>query len=68
MCTQGEYDTVSCIDVMIHYPSDKMADMVKHLASLSERRLIISFAPDTWCDSATVRRIGDGLLHDTRAV
>lgn len=45
---EGQYDTVSCIDVMIHYPSDKMAQMVSHLASLSERRLIISFAPDTW--------------------
>lgn len=45
---QGEYDTVTCIDVMIHYPSDKMADMVKHLASLTQNRLIISFAPDTW--------------------
>jgi len=44
----GEYDTVSCIDVMIHYPSEKMAGMVGHLAGLSKRRLIVSFAPDTW--------------------
>merc|ERR1719389_1042327 len=33
---------------MIHYPSDKMAGMVAHLGSLAEKRLIISFAPDTW--------------------
>ena len=33
---------------MIHYPSDKMAAMVGHLAGISKERLIISFAPDTW--------------------
>lgn len=43
----GKYDTVTCIDVMIHYPSDKMAEMVSHLASCSDRRLLISFAPKT---------------------
>lgn len=44
----GSYDTVTCIDVMIHYPQDKMAEMVRGLAGLAEKRLIISFAPDTW--------------------
>jgi magnesium-protoporphyrin O-methyltransferase len=44
----GKYDTVTCIDVMIHYPPEKMAEMVKHLASVADKRLIISFAPDTW--------------------
>uniref|UniRef100_A0A7S0L2B9 Magnesium-protoporphyrin IX methyltransferase C-terminal domain-containing protein n=1 Tax=Coccolithus braarudii TaxID=221442 RepID=A0A7S0L2B9_9EUKA len=44
----GSFDTVSCIDVMIHYPSDKMVGMVGHLAGLAEKRLIISFAPNTW--------------------
>lgn len=44
----GKYDTVTCVDVMIHYPSDKMAEMVAKLASLSKERLIISFAPKTW--------------------
>jgi len=45
---EGSYDTVTCIDVMIHYPQEKMAEMVQGLASKSNRRLIISFAPDTW--------------------
>jgi len=45
---EGSYDTVTCIDVMIHYPQDKMAEMVGGLASKAEKRLIISFAPDTW--------------------
>merc|ERR1711988_80892 len=45
---EGTYDTVTCIDVMIHYPQDKMASMVQGLASRAENRLIISFAPDTW--------------------
>jgi len=44
----GNYDTVTCIDVMIHYPQEKMADMVQGLASKADKRLIISFAPDTW--------------------
>lgn len=85
---EGKYDTISCIDVMIHYPQartagrpprslalpagrssareprapalahrppptalaaqDKMAEMVRGLASKAEKRMIISFAPDTW--------------------
>jgi len=45
---EGKYDTVTCIDVMIHYPEDKMAQMVAGLASKADKRLIISFAPDTW--------------------
>merc|ERR1719183_1833446 len=45
---EGKYDTVTCIDVMIHYPQDKMADMVQGLAQKANKRVIISFAPDTW--------------------
>ncbi|KAG8458674.1 hypothetical protein KFE25_008471 [Diacronema lutheri] len=44
----GRYDTVTCVDVMIHYPTEEMAGMVRHLASLADKRLIISFAPKTW--------------------
>lgn len=44
----GSYDTVTCVDVAIHYPTDKMTDMVKHLCSVSNDRVIISFAPKTW--------------------
>jgi len=45
---EGKFDTICCIDVMIHYPQDKMAEMVSGLASKADKRLIISFAPDTW--------------------
>eukprot|EP00741_Cyanophora_paradoxa_P014263 tig00020780_g13755.t1 len=43
----GKYDTVCCLDVFIHYPQDKASEMIAHLASLSDRRLIVSFAPYT---------------------
>lgn len=45
---QGQYDTVCCIDVMIHYPTDKAAEMISKLSERSNRRLIISFAPKTF--------------------
>jgi len=44
---QGKYDTTTCIDVLIHYPREKMDDMVGHLCSISDKRFIISFAPYT---------------------
>ena len=44
----GKYDTVTCVDVAIHYPTEKMSEMVGHLCSLSTDRVIISFAPKTW--------------------
>lgn len=44
----GSYDTVCCIDVMIHYPTEKAAEMIQKLAACSTRRLIISFAPRTF--------------------
>ena len=44
----GSYDTVTCVDVAIHYPDEKMAEMIAHLCSLAERRVILSFAPKTW--------------------
>eukprot|EP00434_Breviolum_minutum_P006964 symbB.v1.2.006148.t1/scaffold360.1/size220131/2 len=47
----GKFDTVCCVDVLIHYPPDKMSGMVQHLAGLSKERLILSFAPKTWCPS-----------------
>jgi len=45
---EGEYDTVTCIDVMIHYPQEKIPEMIAGLASHAKKSLIISFAPDTW--------------------
>jgi len=36
------------VDVAIHYPTDQMTGMVKHLCSLADERVMISFAPKTW--------------------
>lgn len=41
----GSYHTVICLDVLIHYPQDKAGDMLAHLSSLAQERLIVSFAP-----------------------
>lgn len=54
----GKYDTVACLDVLIHYPQDKAGGMVQHLASLAENRLILSFAPYTLY-YAVLKRIGE---------
>ncbi len=43
----GKYHTVVCLDVLIHYPQEKAGEMIAHLASTAESRLILSFAPDT---------------------
>ncbi|KAF5932829.1 hypothetical protein HYC85_029000 [Camellia sinensis] len=43
----GKYDTVVCLDVLIHYPQNKADAMIAHLASLADNRLILSFAPKT---------------------
>ena len=66
---QGRYHTVICLDVLIHYPDDKMADMIAHLASLAESRLILSFAPKTLA-LTILKRIGEffpGPSKTTRA-
>ncbi|MDM7952432.1 MAG: magnesium protoporphyrin IX methyltransferase [Cyanobium sp. CZS 25K] len=44
---QGRYDTVICLDVFIHYPQAAAEAMVRHLAAMAERQLIVSFAPYT---------------------
>lgn len=54
----GKYHTVTCLDVMIHYPQDKADAMISHLASLADQRLIISFAPKTPYYSV-LKRIGE---------
>ena len=41
----GKYDTVICLDVLIHYPDRESEEMIAHLASLAKSRLILSFAP-----------------------
>lgn len=65
----GRYHTVICLDVLIHYPQDKAAEMIAHLASLAESRLILSFAPKTFCLSL-LKKIGSffpGASKATRA-
>ncbi len=54
----GTYHTVICLDVLIHYPEDKSAEMISHLSSLASDRLILSFAPKTPCYSL-LKKIGD---------
>lgn len=65
----GSYHTVICLDVLIHYPQDKAAEMINHLGSLAESRLILSFAPKTWFYQ-TLKKIGSffpGASKATRA-
>jgi magnesium-protoporphyrin O-methyltransferase len=65
----GKYNTVTCVDVAIHYPTEKMAEMVGHLCSLAEDRVMISFAPKTWYYSA-LKKFGEffpGPSKTTRA-
>jgi magnesium-protoporphyrin O-methyltransferase len=65
----GSYHTVICLDVLIHYPQDKAAQMIGHLASLAESRLILSFAPKTLALSL-LKKIGEffpGPSKTTRA-
>ena len=53
----GKFHTVVCLDVLIHYPQDKAADMIKHLGSLADSRLILSFAPKT-CFYSFLKKVG----------
>jgi magnesium-protoporphyrin O-methyltransferase len=43
----GEYDTVICLDVLIHYPIEEAELMIAHLAAMAKSRIILSFAPHT---------------------
>ena len=66
---EGSFDTVVCLDVFIHYPQNVAENMVKHLCSLSENRLIVSFAPYTFFLSI-LKKIGQlfpGPSKTTRA-
>lgn len=54
----GKYHTVVCLDVLIHYPQDKAAEMIQHLSSLAESRLILSFAPKT-VFYQVLKKVGD---------
>lgn len=66
---EGRYHTVICLDVLIHYPTEEAGKMIAHLASLSEKRLILSFAPKTPC-LLLLKKIGElfpGPSKTTRA-
>lgn len=66
---EGRYHTVICLDVLIHYPQDQIGDMITHLASLAESRLILSFAPKTLA-LTILKKIGEffpGPSKTTRA-
>jgi len=65
----GKYDTVICLDVLIHYPQEKASEMINHLSSLAESRLILSFAPKT-CWYTFLKKVGSffpGPSKTTRA-
>ncbi|MDB9375906.1 magnesium protoporphyrin IX methyltransferase [Nodularia sphaerocarpa] len=53
----GSYHTVVCLDVLIHYPQEKADEMVSHLCSLAESRVIMSFAPKN-CALTILKKIG----------
>ncbi len=53
----GSYHTVICLDVLIHYPQEKADEMVSHLCSLAESRVIMSFAPKN-CALTILKKIG----------
>ncbi len=66
---EGSFHTVICLDVFIHYPQQAAEEMVRHLCTLSEQRLIVSFAPYTPF-LAILKRIGQlfpGPSKTTRA-
>ncbi|MBF2004585.1 MAG: magnesium protoporphyrin IX methyltransferase [Chlorogloeopsis fritschii C42_A2020_084] len=65
----GDYHTVICLDVLIHYPQDKADEMISHLCSLAQSRVILSFAPKTF-GLSILKKIGSffpGASKATRA-
>jgi magnesium-protoporphyrin O-methyltransferase len=57
------------LDVLIHYPQEKADEMISHLCSLAQSRLILSFAPKTFALSL-LKKIGSffpGASKATRA-
>lgn len=65
----GQYHTVICLDVLIHYPKEQVEGMIQHLSSRAESRLILSFAPKTPCYTL-LKKIGEffpGPSKTTRA-
>merc|ERR1740138_1849994 len=66
---EGEFDTVCCVDVLIHYPPERLNDMVGRLTTMAKGRVILSFAPKTWYYTL-LKQIGElfpGKSKTTRA-
>jgi magnesium-protoporphyrin O-methyltransferase len=53
----GSFDLVVCFDVLIHYPPELFVPLLRHLASLTKRTLLFTFAPATPL-LAALHRIG----------
>ena len=65
----GQYHTVICLDVLIHYPQEQAEGMISHLTSMAQSRVIVSFAPKTLALTA-LKKIGEffpGPSKTTRA-
>jgi magnesium-protoporphyrin O-methyltransferase len=54
----GQFHTVVCLDVLIHYPPEKAGEMIKALSTHADSRFIVSFAPKTWYYDA-LKKIGE---------
>lgn len=66
---EGTYHTVICLDVLIHYPDEQVKEMINHLSSMAQSRLLLSFAPKT-CYYTVLKKIGEffpGPSKTTRA-
>lgn len=65
----GTYHTAICLDVLIHYPEAEALQMLSRLVESAESRLIVSFAPKTFC-LGLLKKIGEffpGPSKTTRA-
>ncbi|MBD2507624.1 magnesium protoporphyrin IX methyltransferase [Nostoc muscorum FACHB-395] len=62
----GSYHTVICLDVLIHYPQEKADEMISHLCSLAQSRIILSFAPKT-CALTILKKIGSFFPGSSKA-
>ena len=65
----GQFDTVICLDVLIHYPLPQVERMLAHLSARAGDRLIITYAPKTVIFTA-LKKIGEffpGANKTTRA-
>jgi magnesium-protoporphyrin O-methyltransferase len=41
----GQYDAVTCFDVLVHYPQDTLVPVVQHLAQATNGPLLFTYAP-----------------------